>query len=149
MFKEPPSQLVAEEISEPRSVWFKNTRSLAPMQSRKQQGAGRSLWCTPKQAPELETQYLVERRGSLLWAGTRRNVPVKHVTAGCLGTRAGDRSLKCLVDFSGSSSFLKEGGQTEKKKKKKDMKLVSEHGRVQGDEGPSNFILCSNVRKVF
>lgn len=119
MFKEPPSQLVAEEISEPRSVWFKNTRSLAPMQSRKQQqGAGRSLWCTPKQAPELETQYLVERRGSLLWAGTRRNVPVKHVTAGCLGTRAGDRSLKCLVDFSGTSSFLKEGGQTEKKKKK-------------------------------
>lgn len=148
MFKEPPSQLVAEEISEPRSVWFKNTRSLAPMQSRKQQqGAGRSLWCTPKQAPELETQYLVERRGSLLWAGTRRNVPVKHVTAGCLGTRAGDRSLKCLVDFSGTSSFLKEGGQTEKKKK--DMKLVSGHSRVQADEGPSNFILCSNVGKVF
>lgn len=84
-----------------------------------------------------------------MWAGTRRNVPVKHVTAGCLGTRAGDRSLKCLVDFSGTSSFLKEGGQTEKKKKKKDMKLVSEHGRVQADEGPSNFILCSNVGKVF
>lgn len=61
-----------------------------------------------------------------------------------------DRSLKCLVDFSGSSSFLKEGGQTEKKKKKKkDMKLVSGHSRVQADEGPSNFILCSNVRKVF
>lgn len=49
----------------------------------------------------------------------KKNVPVKHVTAGCLGTGAGDRSLKCLVDFSESSSFLKEGGQTEKKKKKR------------------------------
>lgn len=77
----------------------------------------------------------------------KKNVPVKHVTAGCLGTRAGDRSLKCLVDFSGSSSFLIERGQTGKKKK--DMKLVREHSRVQADEGASNFILCSNVGKVF
>lgn len=82
-------------------------------------GGGEKLVMYAQTSAELETQYLVERRGSRLWAGTRRNVPVKHVTAGCLGTRAGDRSLKCLVDFSGSSSFLKEGGQTEKKKKKR------------------------------
>lgn len=31
------------------------------MQSRKQQGAGRSLRFVPKQASELEMQYLVER----------------------------------------------------------------------------------------
>lgn len=35
------------------------------------------------------------------------------------------------------------------RKKKKDMKLVREHSRVQADEGASNFILCSNVGKVF
>lgn len=146
IYQEPPSQLVAEEISEPKSVGFENARSLAPMQSRKRQGAGRNLWGTPKQAPELEMQYLVERRGSLLWVGTRRNVPVKHVTAtaGWIGTGAGNSSPRCLVDFSRvfTSSFLKEGGQTEKKNK--DMKLESKHSRVQAATGPGKFILCFN-----
>lgn len=70
------------------------------MQSRKQQGAGRSY--VPKQASELEMQYLVERRGRLLWVGARRNVPSKLVTAGWLGSGTGNQSPKCLVDFSGS-----------------------------------------------
>lgn len=52
------------------------------MQSRKQQGAGRSVCYVPKQASELEMQYLVERRGRLLWVGARRNVPSKLVLDG-------------------------------------------------------------------
>lgn len=72
------------------------------MQSRKRQGAGRSVCYVPKQASELEMQYLVERRGRLLWVGARRNVPSKLVTAGWLGSGARNQSPKCLVDFSGS-----------------------------------------------
>lgn len=123
--------------------------SAEPSTHANQEAARGSFQCVPKQVCKLEMQYLVERRGRLLWAGAGRNVPFEA----CDCRVAGDWDRQPITEE--PSLFLwvfaLSFHQRIRLHWKKDMKLKWTHqgkAETQAAPRPSRLTLGSKAGKL-